>query len=185
MFIMLGCLAVAMTACALVLDGLSPSATVLIATGDFAPPDSQASAALASTSGAALANWRGIQIVPDQAAYSDQTGYPTARPLPQNHFSVSKMGRIRANASWKLQMQPVGRRAWIAIALIRLGDENTVPPAQWNGIRALILALKDRRPASADPWPVRVATSLCKASPIAAAALQDLLTHDGFSTVQP
>lgn len=178
MFTTLVCLAVAMTACAILLAWIEPPSPAQTVLTDPGFPRTQAAEAIAIDPDAAPASWREIElfITPRRAATL------AAKSTSAYHFSISQDGLVRATPAWRGQRSIGGRAGQLRVGVTGPVDGAGIPLTQWIGLRALIRLLSHELASTGATLPIRVGSSPADPGREVAAELQRRLRFEGFST---
>ena len=187
MFITLGALVLAMTACAVLLAWIEPRTPVTSALTDRAYIMECASEAVDQALDRSLPPPRDIRIV--NAGPFAEGAAPLAATRPTSpgspHFVVSKDGVVHAASRWRASGPDTAINAPLVIALSGGIDGENLPANQWHGLRALLLTLRTRLEAEIGESAVLTGPILNLPTSRAAQTLRELLGLEGFTVPAP
>lgn len=187
MFITLGALALAMTACAILLAWIEPRTPVASAPTDPAYILDRASEAVDQVLDRSIPPPRDIRIV--TAGPFGEGPAPlaaTRHPSPGSpHFIVSEDGMVYVASRWRGQGPKAPGDTPIVIALSGGIGAEVLPPAQWSGLRALLLAVRTRLETETGESAMLVRPILNLQSSGTAQTLRELLGIEGFMVPAP
>ena len=101
------------------------------------------------------------------------------------HFIVSENGVVQVASRWRDQESKTPDNAPIVIALSGGTEGEVLPPAQWSGLRALLLAMRTRLETETGESGMWVRPILNLPSSSAAQGLRELLGLNGFMVPAP
>lgn len=183
MFMTLSALAVAMTACALLLAWIEPKAFVSSALTDPQQIDKRASDAVDRALVRAPRPPREVRIVTAPSLSDGPTPLTatTHSAGSSPHFIVFESGDIHAASPWGQSGRGSPDNLSIIIALSGTNKAESLPPAQWFGLRALLLALRTRLEAATGESRLPITSISDRRSPAVAQSLRELLGLEGFT----
>lgn len=174
---MLGCLAVAMTAGAVLLSWMEPpGAPAAIPDPEFT--NEQAFDAVRLEPGVGMAAWNRIEI----ESFGTPTGaaHLAARPGNRFHFTVSETGVVHTGPAWRTQQYDRDDAGAIVIGIEACMAEETMPIGSWIGLRTLLIALTDQATREGLSLGVRIRAPASGLSQACAGTLRARLLYDGF-----
>jgi hypothetical protein len=183
MFMTLSALAVAMTVCALLLAWIEPKTFVPSILTDTQEIDERASDAVDQVLVRAAQPPRAVRIV-TASSLSDRPTPLTATahsPRSSPHFIVFESGDVHVASRWDQTGRGGPDNLPIIIALSGTKEAETLPPAQWFGLRALLLALRTRLEAATGDSRLPITSVSDRRSPTVAQSLRELLDFEGFT----
>ena len=198
MFKTLGGLAAAMTTWALFLSWMEPPDPTVAALTDPEFIRRQAAAAvddwgltiddrrleITSATHGQSSIGRDIEIAA-ALPHSPRSTPATGIPMDENNFIISQDGLVHPGRARRRLEHPERQYRPIVVGLAGVAESDDLPLAQWVGLRALLVVLRDRMSSGRGGSSVRIKRSLIAESPHIAQVLRELLGFEGFPVSEP
>ncbi len=175
---MLGCLVLAMTAGAALLSWIEPQSPSAGALPDPGILRDQASRAVGWAGDVDPGNWETIEIV--SMAGADGPARLAATGGGRFHFIVSTSGGVQRGVAWDRQSRWAESPGAVLVGIEIDGENESLPLAEWLGLRALLTALADQVDFDGRMLEIGIRATAERNRPEWSRTLHAWLTYEGF-----